>query len=110
MLSDAFNDVVGTDGEVARSKSNDRRGTVTIKLLQTSLSNAFLSGVHGTDLEAPGGAGVAPFSMQDLQGGTVVASEGCITKYPDNSMDRTVKSREWVIRLARIERLEGGNG
>jgi hypothetical protein len=109
MLSDAFSDVVGTDGEVARSKGNDRRATVTIKLLQTSASNLFLSSVHINDLNTPAGAGVGTFLMQDLQGGTFVQSEGWIVKFPDNSMDRTATAREWQIRLARADRVEGGN-
>jgi len=109
-VSDAFGDVVGTDGEVARSKSNDRRATVTIKLLQTSESNSILSGLHNLDLNAPNGAGVGSFSMVDLQGKTLVqAEQSWIVKFPDNSMDRTAKSREWEFRLAKVTRVEGGN-
>lgn len=109
-LSDGFNDVVGTDGEVARSKSNDQRATITVKLLQTSSSNLFLSGVHNLDLNAPNGAGVGAFLMQDLQGNTIVAGQQAwIVKFPDASMDRTPKSREWQIRVAVVSRVEGGN-
>jgi hypothetical protein len=109
-LADAFTDVVGSDGEVARSKSNDRRATVTIKLLQSSASNALLSAVHKSDLNTPNGAGVGTFLMQDLQGGTIVKSDQAwIVKYPDGSMDRSAKSREWQIRLATVDRAEGGN-
>jgi hypothetical protein len=110
-MADAFSSVVGSDGEVARSKSNDRRAKVTVKLIQTSLSNAYLSGLLLADLDAPNGAGVAPFLMQDLQGTTLVSGSQCwITKYPDNSMDRTAKAREWVFEIANATRVEGGNG
>lgn len=109
-MSDAFQDVVGTDGEVARSKSNDNRAKVVIKLLQTSLSNAQLSAIHTADLLAGNGAGVSTFQMQDLQGGTLVHGEQAwIVKFPDNSMDRTAKSREWEIHIASVVRVEGGN-
>lgn len=109
-LSDAFGDVVGTDGEVARSKSNDRRATATVKLLQTSPSNDALSTIHATDLDAANGAGVGTFLMQDLQGTTLVhAEQAWIVKYADQSNDRTAKSRDWQIRLARVDRIVGGN-
>lgn len=109
-VSDGFSDVAGTDGEVARSKSNDRRATATIKLLQTSSSNLPLSALHNSDLNAPGGAGVGSFLMQDLEGATLVSGlQAWIVKFPDNSMDRTAKSREWQIRIASVDRVEGGN-
>ncbi len=109
-MSPGFDSVVGTDGEVARSKSNDRRVKVTIKLLQTSASNAVLSAMHKADLNTPNGAGVATFSMQDLQGQTFInGAQAWISKFPDNSMDRTAKSREWEIVIAFADRFEGGN-
>lgn len=109
-VSDAFLDVCGTDGEVARSKSNDRRATVTVKLLQTSNMNDYLTSLHLVDLNAPGGAGIFNFMMQDLLGTTMCqAEQAWIVKYPDNSMDRTAKSREWQLRLGNATRIEGGN-
>jgi hypothetical protein len=109
-LSDGFTEVVGSSAEVARSKSNDRRATVMVKLLQTSLANQKFSDLHSQDLNAPNGAGVGTFLMQDLQGGTIVQGGAAwIVKYPDGSMDRTAKSREWEIRIANADRTEAGN-
>ena len=42
VAADDFGDVAGADGETARTKNLDRRATITIKLLQTSLSNNVL--------------------------------------------------------------------
>lgn len=109
--SDAFGDVVGTDGEVARSRSNDRRATATVKLLQTSSSNDSLSAMLNTDLNADNGAGVGSFQMIDLQGNTLVfAAQAWVMKAPDQSQDRTAKSREWKLRLANCVANVGGNG
>ena len=109
-MSDGFNDVVGSDGEVCRSKSNDRRVKCTIKLLQSSLINLALSTLHNTDLNAPNGAGVGAWLHQDLQGNTLVsAQQAWITKFPDGSWDRTPKMREWVVMLADAQQVEGGN-
>ena len=109
-MADGFTDVVGTDGEVTRSKSNDRRAKVVAKLMQSSLANAAMSALHSKDLNAPNGAGVGTFLMQDLSGATICqASAAWIVKYPDGSMDRGAKGRDWEIRLANANRLEGGN-
>lgn len=109
-VSDAFEDVVGVDGEVARSKSNDKRVKVTVKLLQTSLTNAALSAIHQTDLNAPNGAGVGAFSLQDLNGKTIVEGpQAWIKSMPPSTFARTAKSREWVIMVAVGTRIEGGN-
>lgn len=109
-VSAGFDDVVGTDGEVARSKSNDRRVKVVVKLLQTSASNDDLTTIHAADLDAPNGEGVGTFLMQDLQGTTIVHGDSSwITKFPDASNDRTSKSREWEFRIARADRIVGGN-
>lgn len=109
-MSPGFSEVVGTDGEVARSKSNDRRWKVEIKLLQTSSSNAFLSAVHNNDLITPNGAGVASFSWQDLSGFSYFTStQAWIAKWPSASGDRTAKERVWEIHCADGIRNDGGN-
>jgi len=109
-MSDAFEEVVGVDGEVARSKSNDRRIKVTVKLLQTSTTNAAFSAIHNTDLNSQNGAGVGAFSLKDLQGGTIVEGpQAWIKSMPAASFARTAKSREWVIIVAVGTRTEGGN-
>jgi len=111
--SDAFQDVVGTDGEVTRSKSNDGRATITIRLMQSSPTNTLLSALHNSDKNAPGGVGVGPFYMQDLSnlvGGTLLVAEKCwIAKAPDSSWDRTPTEREWKIRVAKLDGLDGGS-
>lgn len=110
MEADAFSDVVGSDGEVTRSKTNDNRATATIKLMQSSDSNDLLSALYNTDLKAPNGAGVGAFLVRDRSGRSLYAATACwIMKAPDISLDRTATAREWVIRIANLERFDGGN-
>lgn len=110
MESDAFSDVVGTDGEVSRSKSNDRRATITISLMQTSPSNDRLSALHNLDLAANNGAGVGAFLVRDRNGTSVFEADECwIMKAPDVSFDRTATSREWTLRAASLNRFDGSN-
>lgn len=109
-LSPAFKDEIGTDGEVARSKTNDRRLKVTVKLIQTSSTNSAFSSLLTVDENAPNGAGVGSFQIQDLQGATLVSgAQAWLVGYPDQDFDRTAKSREWEIRVARATVFVGGN-
>lgn len=108
--SNLFDDVVGTDGEVTRSKTNDRRATATVKLMQTSDSNDLLSALYNTDDRAPNGAGIGAFLVEDNQGRSIYSASECwIQKAPDVSFDRTATEREWTIRIARLEFFQGGN-
>lgn len=108
-ISPTFEDVAGTDGEVARSKSNDKRLKVVLKLLQTSQSNAVLSAFLAEDDADPAGVTFA-FSMEDALGGTVAQGpEAWIVMQPTTTMDRTAKSREWEIHVAVGARNEAGN-
>lgn len=108
--SDDFTDKVGTDGEVTRSKTKDRRATVSIILMQTSTGNALLSGLNNIDRAAGNGAGVGPFLARDRQGLALYAAAECwISKPPDVSFDREATAREWTIRIADLVRFDGGN-
>jgi hypothetical protein len=110
-MSPGFNDVVGTDGEVARSKTNDFRVKIVVKLLQTSASNLVLSTIHNNDLNSPNGAGVATMLIQDLQGFTYLQGpQAWIVQFPNGSWDRSAKSREWEFRMAQpLIYVEGGD-
>jgi hypothetical protein len=105
----SFEDVVGTDGEVTRSKTNDERATVTLRLMQSSPSNDLLSALHLSDKNTPGGVGVGVLLIQDLQGTSVFTAEkSWISKEPDVSYDRTPTEREWIIRVAKLVSNHGG--
>lgn len=106
----AFADVVGTDGEVSRSKSADRRASVTFSLMQTSSSNLLLSALVNADLAAPNGAGITDLMIRDQNGSTLYrAAEAWIMEEPDVMYDRTATSRQWVIRAAKLIRVDAGN-
>ena len=105
-----FTDVAGTDGEVSRSKTSDRRATVEFILMQTSESNVLLSALANADLDSPNGAGVGALYIRDRQGTSLYqADEAWISKPPDVSFDRTPQPRKWTIRAAKLVRTDGGN-
>ncbi len=105
--SDAFSDEVGADGEVARARSRDRRGTVTLTLLQSSLSNDVLSAAAAAD--ELGGLGVGPLLIKDLTGATLVAAESAwVRKIANVEYGKEITAREWMIRCADMTVLVGG--
>jgi hypothetical protein len=93
---------VGSDGEVARAKTNNRMATVKIKLLQTSLANNRLSTLRQTDIDTPNGAGIGEFQIRDRSSGVLCckAPKAWIEKPPSLVRGREIATNEWTIRLA----------
>jgi hypothetical protein len=90
--------VEGTDGTVARSKTNSRIIEMSIILLQVSASNDFLSQLLAADENAPNGAGIGSFVLQDMQGTTLIkCSRTWIEGPADVSLDRGAKERKWPL-------------
>src|SRR4051794_20746490 len=82
--TDAFVSVAGTDGEVTRVKTNDRRATVTVTTMQSSPVNDMLSAIHTLDILTPNGQGVGPLNIADCNGTSLYAAEQAwIVKSPD---------------------------
>lgn len=106
--ADSFSDSVGIDGEATRSGNTDKRGTITLRLQQTSVDNDFLSTLVQVDEKA--GSGVVPILIRDTNGTSLWASnEAWIMKPADGSISREAGEREWAIRCAKLEMFSGGN-
>ncbi len=107
--SEDFTMVVGTDGEVTRSKTNDRTAKVTVRLMQTSDGNAALSALNVKDLAQNNGAGIGAFLVKDRTSGTIkyTASSCWISKPPSVSFDKVATVREWEITVADLSRVDG---
>lgn len=108
--SDAFVTVVGADGDVTRSKTNDRRARVTITLMQSSNSNQLLSALSNLDQNKSNGAGVGALLIKDNQGLSLYTAEhSWIAKHPDAAFDKTAGPRAWVFECAALVAFTGGN-
>lgn len=106
--SDTFTTVSGADGIVTRVKQNDRTGSVTITLAQSSESNAVLSGLAIADELS--GIGVFPVVVKDNRGTSLYFSDVCwIRKVSNAEFSKDVNSREWVIDCSNLEIFNGGN-
>jgi hypothetical protein len=109
-VSETFTDVVGADGLVTRVRSKDKRGTVTITLQQTSASNLIFSALHTADERAKNGAGVVPVFIRDKQGTTIFeGARAWVTKPADAAVGSEVQPRVWIIRVAALNGVIGGN-
>lgn len=97
----------GASGETARAKSNDRSGIFTFTLLQTSLSNDFLSALAITDETSNNG--VVPVVIKE-NGGTTVASavEAWIRRPSAVEFSKTVGARQWILETGELLLNVGG--
>lgn len=103
-----WNMVVGADGLVTRSKTNNFSGTLTLTLKQSSPSNDVLSGLLAID-EATN-AGVFPVLVKDLTGNSIYfAAQAWITQYANSTFDKDVSDRQWILSLAHADIFVGSN-
>ena len=106
---DAFTVTVGADGETARTRNNNRSGTITITLLQTSSSNDMLSSF--AQLDEKSATGVLPLVVKDLLGNTLcVAPNAWVKKIANAEFGKEHGDREWVLESDLIEMFVGGSG
>lgn len=105
---DAFAKETGADGETSRAKRNNRSGSATLTLHQTSPSNDILSAFALAD--ELDNSGVVPFLVRDLSGRTTLFSAlGWIRKVPATPYSTEIEDREWVLDLADLDFFVGGN-
>lgn len=106
--ADVFNSLAGADGEVTRSKTNDNRWLLRIRLLQTSPSNDALMAAAAADRVS--NSGVRPLLLKDLNGTTLVGEVSAyIQRLPDAGLGTNVSDREWAIMLPSPDVFIGGN-
>lgn len=106
--ADAFTKVVGADGEVTRTASADKTGTITVTLLQTSPSNDVLSALQLADEVSL--VGKFPLLIKDSFGTSLYeASTAWIMKVADSEFGADSGSREWTIECSDLIAFVGSN-
>jgi hypothetical protein len=100
---DAYTKTVGADGLVARTRSADRTGEVTITLMQNSLSNVLLA----ASAVAADNTGIGPvdnFVINDPSGsGLAVAFDCWVRKIPDIEYSGTYGTKTWTFDAAYVQ-------
>ena len=107
---DLWEMVGGSDGEITRVKNNDRSGTVTVVLQQSSASNAFLQ-TQVTNDEVSN-TGVGPLLVRDFVSGAgqIAAANAFIKRVPDwgrQTADET--NVEWLFACPDLQIAHDGN-
>lgn len=100
---------VGVTGDAARAISNDKSGTITIVLLQTSTVNALLTAAAKADELS--GDGVKPFFIKDLRSLDLVKAENAwIRRTADYNRGRELPdgNMEWVFETDDLDIFAGG--
>jgi len=101
--------VKGVDGDVSRSRIIAKTATVTIKLMNTSRSNADLSLIMALGSPGSGKADVIPFLLRDRNGASLIATdEAWIQKPPNVSHSGKAGPRDWKITLVKPTFVEAG--
>ena len=98
---------VGADGEVIRTVSHDKTATITLTLLQSSLTVAFCQAMYDKDQST--GEGFFPILIKDLKGGLVFAAQDAwVVNSPGREFAKEDSDRE--IEIATGEATWGGEG
>ena len=106
--SDAFTTIVGANGEVTRTASADRSGSITLTLIQTSPSNDVLSALQVSDELTL--SGKFPVLVKDGFGSSIYeASTAWIQKVATAEYGADMGDREWIIACADLTSFVGSN-
>lgn len=104
---DAYQLLVGADGDSTAQKEADRSGIATLRLLQTSLSNAYLTTLLKT--QDAGLLSPVPFLITDSNGLDIVLAEAAYPAGPPILAFGSEHSpREWRLVLPAVDILAGG--
>tara|TARA_R110000822_G_scaffold84867_3_gene199030 strand:- start:12031 stop:12447 length:417 start_codon:yes stop_codon:yes gene_type:complete len=106
-INDSAAHKIGTDGEMTVSISADRSGNIVFRIMQSSDSNKYLSGL----INAQENGAFIPIFAQfkdtkglDLGSGT----QGYITKPAGMTRGTNANGQEWIITVERLDMLHGG--
>ena len=93
---DAFKPVRGIRGKHTRVRNADTSCTITIPLLQTSMSNDVFSRIHELDIQKA--TGRIELTLSDLKGTSVFSSrEAYILGYPEVVYSGEFEYRQWKL-------------
>ena len=107
---DAFKPVRGIRGKHTRVRSIDTSCTITVTILQTSMSNDVLCRIHDLDLEY--GSGRIELLLKDMGGtGIFSSAEAYVLGYPEVVYSGEFEYRQWRLFCQNTGNYTiGGNG
>lgn len=105
-LNDSASHKIGNDGEMTLSLSADRSGMMAFRIIQTSDSNSFLSGLIAAQ---ENGAFIPIFAQfKDVKGNDLASgTQGYLKRPADMSRGETANAQEWSVVIERLDMLHG---
>lgn len=102
--------VVGADGEVTRTTTNNSLCTITFTFVQTSDCNTKMTVIHNLDKSGPNGKGVGPLMIKDRSGlALFVFSKAWIAAPPARVYGKSATGLEWKLQGILAKRFDGGS-
>ena len=106
--ADLYNQVIGADGEGARSATNDDSATIEITLLQTSETNDAFNALMLLDRDT--NQGQVSLMVKDNGGRSLFATDcAYIAKRPGVEFGQDLTNRVWMIYTPKLDANFGGN-
>lgn len=108
-MADAKNTMmIGADGQGMHSLHAGKSGTVTVRLLKTSPTNALLQDMYVADTASSATHGQNTIVIRDPTRGDVISCKGCaFQKFPDMAYAKDGNIVEWMWDSAEIDQLLG---
>lgn len=108
MTDDKNTMIPGADGQVMHSLHAAKTGTVTLRLLKTSPTNALLQDMYAADTSSSAVHGHNTIVVRDPSRGDVLSCQGCaFKKFPDMSYAKDGNIVEWMWDAAVVDQLLG---
>jgi hypothetical protein len=99
---------VGADGEVTRNISNDRTGSITFNLMQTSRGNDIFNALMQLSKTVATGDVFSIFIDNINSGEKMVAPKCWIKREPDLKMGKSASANTWVCDSSSVTTNRGG--
>lgn len=100
--------VIGADGQGMHSLHAGKGGTITVRLLKTSPTNALLQDMYSLDTASSATHGRNTIVVRDPSRGDVVSCKGCaFQRFPDTTYAKDAAIVEWVWDSAEVDQLLG---
>jgi hypothetical protein len=104
MTEDKNTMTVGADGEVMHSLHSGKSGTITIRHLKTSPTEALLSAMYALDTASGRSHGQNTISIRDLARGDVItAREVAFAKFADITFAKDGGEMVWTFHAGKID-------
>lgn len=99
---------VGADGSVMHSLKEDKSGTVTVRLMETSPANAKLFAMYAAQSLSSSSWGANVITVVNKANNeTTVCRDVAFLKQPDITYTEEGQMREWVFNAGKIDTVSG---